>query len=526
MTTISDSSSTSSIDRRETIRRKAEESLEFFIRLVHPDRVLGHVHQELIQWWNRQEAKSHQLVLLPRDHQKSAMLAYRVAWEITKNPAIRVLYISATSKLATKQLYFIKNILTSDTYRYYWPDMVNENVNDREKWTESEIAVDHPKRKKENIRDATVDTAGLTTTIVGLHFDIIAIDDVVVDDNARTREGREEVKERMSYMASIASTDSRMWSVGTRYDPDDLYAFYLEQSFNHTDDDGNPIDTEFVWEIFERQVEDRGDGNGNFLWPRMQRSDGKWFGFDKVILARKKAQYSSLAKFRAQYYNNPNSEEDSVLKSDHFQYYDKKFLNQQYGSWYFKDKRLNVSASIDFAFSRRKEADFTALVVAGMDASNNVYVLDIERFKTDSISEYFDKILKMYVKWGFRKIRAETTAAQKQIVSELKTNYIRPNGLALSIDENPVSRRMSKEERIEAALNDKYLNGRMWHYRGGNCELLEEELTQLRPKHDDIKDALASCVETLLPPSGGSHGADLRRMNSNVYFHSRFGGVN
>lgn len=512
-------------DTKNLLRDRAEKDLEFFIRLIHPDRVLGHVHTELIQWWTRADAKSHQLVLLPRDHQKSAMLAYRVAWEITKNPAVRILYISATSKLATKQLYFIKNILTSDTYRYYWPEMVNENLNDREKWTETEIAVDHPKRKKENIRDATVDTGGLTTTVTGLHFDIICIDDVVVDDNAKTKEGREEVKERMSYMASIAGTDSMMLAVGTRYDPDDLYAFYLSTSYSLYDEEGNATQNEFLWEIFERQVEDRGDGTGNFLWPRMQRPDGKWFGFDKVILAKKKAQYSSPAKFRAQYYNNPNNNDDSLIKTDHFQYYDKKFLNQQYGQWYMKDRRLNIGASIDFAFSRRKDADYTALVVAGMDSMNNVYVLDIERFKTDSISEYFDKILKMHIKWGFRKIRAEIVAAQKQIVTELKNNYIRPNGLALVIDENSVSKRMSKEERIEAALFDKYLNQRIWHYRGGNCELLEEELMQARPKHDDIKDALASCVETLVPPAGGSLGADLRRTNSNVIFHNRFGGV-
>lgn len=516
---------TSVLSKREEIRRRAEADLEFFIRLIHPDRMLGHVHQELIQWWNRKDKKSHQLVLLPRDHQKSAMLAYRVAWAITKNPAVRVLYISATSALAVKQLYFIKNILTSDTYRYYWPEMVHENLNSREKWTETEIAVDHPERKKENIRDATVDTAGLTTTRTGFHYDIICMDDVVVDDNARTREGRTEVKERMSYMASIAGADSETWAVGTRYDPDDLYAWFLEQSFNHTDEDGNPIDTEFVWEVFERQVEDRGDGTGNFLWPRTKRNDGKVFGFDKVILARKKAQYSSLAKFRAQYYNNPNVHEDSVIKPDHFQYYDKKWLNQNYGQWYFKDKRLNISASIDFAFSKRKEADFTALVVAGMDSLHNVYILDIERFKTDSISDYFDKIVKMHVKWGFRKIKAEITSAQKQIVNELKSNYIRPNGLALSIEEDPVSRRMSKEERIEATLNDKYINLRMWHYRGGNCELLEEELTQTRPKHDDIKDALASCVSSLVPPSGNLLGADLKRTNTNIYYHSRFGGI-
>ena len=121
---------------------------------------------------------------------KSALVAFRVAWEITRNPAIRVLYISSTANLATKQLKFIKDILTSKTYRRYWPEMINEDEGKRELWTQNEIAVDHPKRKAETVRDPTIFTAGLTTGITGMHCDIAVMDDVVVKENALTEEGR------------------------------------------------------------------------------------------------------------------------------------------------------------------------------------------------------------------------------------------------------------------------------------------------------------------------------------------------
>ena len=106
------------LTKKDEIRLAAEADLEVFIRLVHPNRILGGVHRELINFWTKQDAKSHQLVLLPRDHQKSAMLAYRVAWSVVRNPSIRILYISATSNLAIKQLKFIKDILTSERVRY------------------------------------------------------------------------------------------------------------------------------------------------------------------------------------------------------------------------------------------------------------------------------------------------------------------------------------------------------------------------------------------------------------------------
>jgi len=70
---------------------------------------------------------------------------------------------------------------------------------------------------------------------------------------------------------------------------------------------------------------------------------------------------------------------------------------------------LNVFASIDFAFSRSKKADWTALVVIGVDSTNNIYVLDIITLKTDRISDYYKAIMDAYVKWEYSKIRAEVS---------------------------------------------------------------------------------------------------------------------
>ena len=82
---------------REEKRIQAEQSLEYFINLVHPKRSLGNIHREVIRWWTSAEAKRHQLLLLPRDHMKSALIAYRCAWELVKDPTLRILYISPLS---------------------------------------------------------------------------------------------------------------------------------------------------------------------------------------------------------------------------------------------------------------------------------------------------------------------------------------------------------------------------------------------------------------------------------------------
>jgi hypothetical protein len=506
-------------------RELAESDLEEFIKLVHPKRLLGNVHREVISsFWCRQEAKKYQLLLLPRDHMKSALAAYRVAWEITRDPTIRVLYISSTRNLATKQLKFIKDILTSDNYRLHWPEMVNRDEARREKWTEGEISVDDPRRKEESVRDPTVFTAGLTSNIVGMHCDIIVLDDVVVESNAYIDEGRNKVKNQYSALASIAGTTPKIWIVGTRYHPKDLYADIMGMEIEEYDGNGDVVEKSQLFEIFERQVESSGDGQGEFLWPRQQRSDGKWFGFDAKILAEKKSQYLNKIHFRAQYYNDPHDVDSSPIKRELFQYYDLNYVSRRDHTWYYKRDRLNVVASVDFAFTTGKKSDSSSIVVVGVDGQNNYYVLDIDRFKSDQISEYYKHILKLYDKWGFRKLRAEVSVGQIVIVKDLKENYIRKNGLSLAIEEYRPSRWTgSKEERINATLEPRYSNRQIWHYPSGNCQALEEELIYVNPPHDDIKDALASAIDFAQAPSSMLSRNVIR--DHSFEFNTKFGGV-
>lgn len=515
---------------KDRVREAAEDDLVTFIKLVAPKQVLGHCHERMLQWWTRQGAKSHQLLLWPRDHQKSRMVAYRVAWEITRHPWWRFLYISSTANLAEKQLRLIKGILTSPIYRKYWPEMVNTDEGKREKWTNSEISVDHPRRKEEGVAESTVFTGGLTTSLTGFHCEVAICDDLVVKENAFSGEGREKVKSQYSLLSSIETTDSLEWVVGTRYDPNDLYSDMIKMEMDTFNDEGNIDGKVGIFEIQEEVVEDsvERDGTGQYLWALQTRPDGRKFGFNKEILAKKRGQYLDKAQFFAQYYNDPNDPQDK--KDFQFQYYDKKHLDRTGGNWFFKDRRLNVFASVDFAYSLSRRSDYTAIVVIGIDCERNIYVLDIDRFKTMSIADYYQHILDLHTKWDFKKLAAEVSAGQAAIVSELKNAYIRPNGLYLSIVEiKPNSRDGKKEERIDAILSPRYSNNAIWHYQGGNCQVLEEELMSSRPPHDDVKDALATAVDISIPPTGGQkqqwNNGQQQKMVGNVIYNARFGGV-
>jgi phage terminase large subunit-like protein len=503
------------------IREAAEADFLYFIKLIAPEQVLGACHEDVIRWWYRPEAKSHQLLLFPRDHQKSRLVAYRVVWELTKDPTLRVLYISATANLAEKQLSFMKSIFTSEIYRRYWPLHVHPEEGKRKKWSVSEIMLDHPLRESEKVRDPSIFTAGLTTGITGMHCDIVVMDDVVVYENAYSKEGREKVKSQYSLLASIEGANAREWVVGTRYHPSDLYSELMSMTQDTFNDDGDIEGSEGIYEVYEKAVENRGDGTGEFLWPRQLRKDGKWFGFDQKILAKKRGQYLDKGQFRAQYYNDPSDPDNVPVTKDKFQYYERKFLSQEGGHWKFRGKRLNVVAAVDFAFSLSKKADFTAIVVVGMDSEGQVYVLDIDRFRTDRISEYFEHILQLSNKWGFRKLRAEVTVAQAVIVRQLK-DLIRENGLSISIDEHRPQNK-SKQERMMAILEPRYDNKLIWHYKGGECQTLEEELATRNPSHDDVIDALSNAIDIAIKPAGSSNS----QRSSNIDWSAfKFRGAN
>ena len=89
------------------VRERALEDLEFFARLVNPGYMYGEVHKEIFRWMQQytlfgqgDDSTSNKLIMLPRAHLKSHMVATWCAWIITRHPEVTMLYVSATAELA------------------------------------------------------------------------------------------------------------------------------------------------------------------------------------------------------------------------------------------------------------------------------------------------------------------------------------------------------------------------------------------------------------------------------------------
>lgn len=512
------------------VRALALADLYYFAKLVNPGYMYGEIHKECFRWmqdyalFGRGEGlTANKLIMLPRAHLKSHMVATWCAWVISRHPEVTMLYVSATAELAEIQLFDIKNILGGTTYQRFFPEYINPQEGKRMKWSTKKIIIDHIDRVTEGIRDATVATAGLTTNTTGWHADIVVSDDLVVPENAYTEDGRQSVASKTSQFTSIRNAGGFTMACGTRYHPADIYDTWKNQWYDVYNKEEEVVDQAPVWEVKEFAVEN----DGVFLWPRTVRpADNKAYGFSPAVLARIRAEYTDRVQYFAQYYNNPNDPGSGRMSRDKFQYYDGKYLRRNSGVWYFKGRRLNVYAAVDFAFSLNKAADYTAIVVIGIDSDGDIYLLDIDRFKSDKTKEYFQHIKALHSKWSFKKLRAEVTVAQQIIVNDIK-DFLKKEGLRLAVDEfRPSRREGTKEERMSACLEWRYDDQIMWHFVGGHIQVLEEELVQARPKHDDIKDALASAIEIAVKPRQSGGKADVAGMFDNTNTNTnRFGGM-
>lgn len=509
------------------VRLRAREDLFYFANLVNKGYMYGDVHKEIFKWMeqytlfnNTATLTSNKLIMLPRAHLKSHMVATWVAWIMLRHPEVTILYVSATAELAITQLYAIKNIIGGTTFNRYFPEYIHPQEGKREKWNNFKICIDHPFRKKEGIRDNTVATAGLTTNTTGWHADVVVSDDLVVPENAYTEDGRESVSKKASQFTSIRNAGGFTLACGTRYHPSDIYAVWKEQVYDNYNDDNELLGKELVWDIKEYVVEE----DGVFVWPRRVRPDGKAFGFNWNVLARIKGEYDDVVQYYAQYYNNPNDPSSDRISREKFQYYNPRLLKKEGSKWFYNGRRLNVYAAVDFAFSLNKNADYSAIAVVGVDSERNYYVLDVDRFKTNKTITYFEHIAELHSKWNFRKLRAETTMAQEVIVEAVK-DYVKQHGTTLSVESyRPNRHEGSKEERIAAALEHLYDNMQVWHYEGGYIDILEQELVQARPAHDDCKDALACAVAISVPPAKSTR-AKIKDFMSSPVTNNRFGGM-
>lgn len=380
-----------------------------------------------------------------------------------RDPNIRIMI---GSKTQTQAEAFLKEIRThfeqnTDLIRVFgdWKTS-KDNV-----WNDREFTVN---RRTIIKKEATVTALGASGAVISKHFDIIIGDDLVGLENARTEHQRKGLIEWFySSLAPTLEPDGEMHILGTRYNPLDLYESLIK-SGNYS------VNIQKAIQII--------DGKEHSLW------EGK-FTLEKLRQIRAE---SGKIIFNMQYQNDTELAKGKIFKAQYFRYYEEYKLDMDFQTAKVRIKnaegvdqwikvRVYMGADLAISEDENSNGDYFVLMIIGMDANKNVYVLEYVKERLT-----FNSQLNTIISYGRNKypmverIGVETVAYQKSLAQELRRLSLLPI-ININTSKDKVTRAMRRSANFE---NHKVF------FREGMDDLEECLLLFPEVEHDDLFDAL------------------------------------
>ncbi len=307
---------------------------------------------------------------------------------LLKDPNLRICIASKTSTAAEVFLreikaHFEENERLIELFgEYYDPRKVN-------KWDAGEIEV-LPRTSRD--KEASITCIGVGAMAIGKHYDILIPDDLVDEDNSRTKHQRDKVKTWYYKVLdpTLEPPDVTMehrgetHRLGTRYHFDDLYG-HLE-----------------AHELSERtQTIPALDEHGRSPWP--EKYPPEWFA--------NKRKKSGLIIFNSQYQCDTEA-----MKGEIFQYDDCLIIKRSE-----VPSELRVFMGVDLAISQESKNDKFAIVVVGMAPDRKYYVLYYYENQL-RFGRQTNKILEVYRQYDPVRCAIEINAYQDAQYQNLRDN--------------------------------------------------------------------------------------------------------
>lgn len=284
------------------------------------------------------------LDLWARGHYKSTIITFAGSiQEILRDPEITIGIFSHTRPIGKAFLKQIKRELeANERIKALYPDCLwADPAKESPQWSEDGGII---VRRQGNPKEATIEAWGLVDgQPTSKHFKLRVYDDVVTRESVTTPEQVHKTTDAWELSQNLGSKNGRVWYIGTRYSFGDSYQTMLDRKaltprIHPATDDGTLT------------------GTPVFLTPEA------WAELLRT---------SSEATIACQQLQNPLS---GVQKS-----FDLAWLKR----YEVRPRTLNVYVMFDPASSRKKDSDYTAAAVIGVDYDRNKYLLDGLRQKLD-----------------------------------------------------------------------------------------------------------------------------------------------
>jgi predicted phage terminase large subunit-like protein len=452
-------------------------------------------HGDLCTWRARSPHKRN-LYLLSRDHLKTSLLTVAAnVQRILAKPTVRILLASDKAGSAEGQLAEIKGHLTNPLLVWLFPDVLfDDPYKDALTWSQSAISVKRPRETKE----ATIETIGVEGASTGKHYDHGSFDDLVDEQNSKTRDLLETTIRWYQIAQSLFEPEATQDIVGTPWEFGDLYDWLIAGRLNGSLKMG--VYRQPCWRIAEPGVL-RVDPQGGIAADQYVLDAGG----ERVPVYPEKHSRESIEDraripggqriFAAQWLLRPIDDSSAMFPRT------KAVIRSR--AEFPPAQDLWCVMCVDPAISTKEWADYSAIAVLGFAPDGNVYALDLRRGRW-SESRLVNEVYDAYARTpGIAAIGFEAIGFQKLYFREFQREA-ETRGIWLPLVKLERDTKQGKNVRIRAL--EPLWDGQTLILASDLPALGEflNEAERFRPwkeaTHDDMLDAVVDCLQLRVRP--------------------------
>lgn len=319
------------------------------------------------------------LDLWAREHGKSSCITFgKTIQDILCDPELTVGFFSFSRPIAKAFLRQVKREFeANERLKALFPDVLWENPQrDAPKWSEDDGII---VRRKGNPKEATIEAWGLVDAQpTSKHFALLVYDDVVTRESVTTPDMIRKTTEAWEISLNLGAEGGARRMIGTRWHHNDTYRSIIDR--------GAAIERRHAVTI---------DGT----------AEGEPVLWSREVVAQKRRDMGPYT-FAAQMLLDPAADRTQGFRNDWLRYY------QVTTETDFS--RMNKYLLVDPASTKKRESDYTAMVVIGLGDDGNYYLLDAVRDRL-SLRERGDSLFSLHRRWRPSRVGYERYGMQADI---------------------------------------------------------------------------------------------------------------
>ena len=433
---------------------RCRESYLFFVQQMWPIFISGKHHAIMADAFERvaRGDLKRLIINMPPRHTKSEFASYLLpSWFLGKFPEKKIIQTAHTAELATGFGRKVRNLVSSENYQKVFDTKLSSDSKAAGRWN-THVGGDYF-------------AIGVGGAVTGKGADLLIIDDPHSEQEAK--QGNPAVFDNV-YEWFTSGPRQRLQPGGaiiivmTRWSKRDLTGQILKNAGKDGVDQWEIIDFPAIMP------------SGTPLWPAF---------WSKTALEALKAELP-VAKWEAQYQQNPTSEEGAIIKREQWTIWDKDTPPQcDY-----------IIQSWDTAFEKNNRADYSACTTWGVfqhpnksgDMRPNIILLDAFKQRME-FPELKKMALDLYQEWEPDTLIVEKRAAGAPLIYEMRK-------MGIPLSEFTPGKGNDKISRVNA-ISDLFASGVVWCPETRWAEEVMDELASFpNGDHDDLVDSSSQAL--------------------------------